>query len=150
MAARWRISDQVKISLTLALATTALIVAGCGGSSPTYSRSALVACLQQHGVRTFGTNVMSPAQKATFFKIIGTANFVGAKFAGGETDAFIFAANAAGAKKIEGRVTQFAQSPLASAGRVKSKGNVVLLTPVHSTSGVQEIISSCESSAQRT
>jgi hypothetical protein len=93
---------------------------------------------------------MPTKQKAALGGILGSRNFVGAKFAGGEEDGFVFATDASAAKKIEDKVRAFASSPLATAGLVKLDGNMVLLLPLHSTAGVQKIISSCKADARLT
>jgi hypothetical protein len=129
-----------------------LLLAGCGGSgSSTYSRSALVACLRQHGAQILGMNTVPSAQRAALHTLIGSAKFFGAKFPGGEVDAFAFAADASDAKKIEAKMKRFAKGfPSSSTGPVRSKGNLVLLTTVHPAERVRKVISACEESAKRT
>lgn len=126
------------------------VLSGCGGGGASYSSTAFAACLSREGASTFGTGEMTAEQKAALAGLLGSAHFVGARFAGGEEDGFVFASDASEAKKLEGRIKTFASSPLATAGRVKYDGNLVLLTPVHSTAGVQRIIASCKADARLT
>lgn len=132
-------------------ACAVLLLSSCGGGGgATYGSSAFAACLSREGASTFGTRDWPTKQKAALVRIVGSRDFVGAKFAGGEEAVFVFATDASEAKKIQDKVRTFASSPPATAGLVKLDGNMVLLLPLHSTVGVQKIISSCKADARLT
>jgi hypothetical protein len=125
-----------------------LLLPGCGGGGTTYSGTAFAACLSREGASTFGTSSATAEQRAVLGRVLGSAYFVGARFAAGAEDGFAFASDASTATKIEGRIESLARSPLATASLVKTDGNLVLLMPVHSTAGVRRIISSCKANAR--
>ena len=138
------------MSVCATSACAVMLLSSCGGGGATYSRSAFAACLSRQGASTFGTSIMTVDQRAALVRVLGSGRFVGARFRGGEEDRFFFASDASAAEKIEGTIKEFASPPLATAGLVKSDGNLVLLAPVHSTVGVQKIISSCKADARLT
>jgi hypothetical protein len=126
------------------------MLSSCGAGGATYSKGAFVACLSREGAQRFGTSNLTAEQKTALARVLGSAHFVGARFAGGEEDGFIFASSTSAAKKIEGRLKAVSKPPLATAALLKSDANLVVLAPVHSTARVQKIISSCKANARLT
>jgi hypothetical protein len=132
-----------------ALIVCACLFAGCGGGggSATYSKSALAACLRQHGAQIARPNSSMPSSfKANVTKFVGSSDWVVAEFPGGGPDVFGFAASASGARKLEARDKRHAKSAF-----VESQGNLVLVAPLGPIKEAErKVISSCEAGAKRT
>ena len=126
------------------------VLAGCGGGgNKTYSRSAFTACLRHDGVTAAGLNELGATafQREALGQDAGTADFLAARFRNGEFISFIFAKDAAGAKRVVARIQRQVKSGLVGAGKYVVTGNMVVLLGLHPTVGVEKTISSCGTDA---
>jgi len=122
------------------LVAAASLLASCGGSSPTYSRSAFVSCLQRHGAHKL--SIPSQFVAIVHKLVVGSAKLAFVQFPGGEEDVFAFASDTAAARKVQGKFK--------GSKKVQSEGNLVVFRLIHPTAGGQKIVSACEESGRRT